>query len=409
MKKIAIVMLCILVVAAVATSSAATKWQFARVFTSKANTTQGCAVAPDGKVWVCTFNASGDTLLPYTSMRSIVVYNTDGTVAKRIQTLTVGATTDTLNNTINGRGIYRAKNGDILYSVGGKPGGYRINSSTYQGIAKFTTTYSVARMCDTDNGDVIVGPVGGGAAGIKLYTTGLAFVSNLVSSTPQTARGFLISGDGKYIYHGAADGPGVLKYYSAFGVLDTFVVADTLLKGKTGGSLGWRKGNLWVGSDADFAWYEVNPTTKAILDSIKWDTTGTNPKLCATRGIDFSLGGDTAYVAGSDGGAVEMFVQTIVSVEPVKDAVPHGYALSQNYPNPFNPTTEIQFTVMGSGQTTIKVYDVLGKEVATLVDEHMSPGTYRTKFDAAGLSSGTYIYTLTQNGTRLTNKMMLVK
>ena len=408
MKKIAIVVLCILVVGAVVTASAATTWKFARVFTSKANTTQGCAVAPDGKVWVCTYGASGDTLLPYTSMRSIVVYNTDGTEFKRIQTLTVGSTIDTLKSTVNGRGIYRAKNGDMLYSFGGG-GGYRINSTTYQATAKFTVGYSVARMCDTDNGDVIVGPVGGGAAGIKLYTAGLAFVSNLVSSTPQTSRGFLISGDGKNIYHGAADGPGVLKYYSAFGVLDTFVVADTLLKGKNGGSLGWRKGNLWVGSDADFAWYEVNPTTKAILDSIKWDTTGTNPKLCTTRGIDFSLGGDTAYVAGSDGSAIEMFVRTLVSVEPVKDAVPHDYVLSQNFPNPFNPTTEIQFTVKGSGQTTLKVYDLLGKEVATLVDEHMNAGTYRTRFDATGLSSGTYIYTLTQNGTRLSNKMMLVK
>ena len=97
------------------------------------------------------------------------------------------------------------------------------------------------------------------------------------------------------------------------------------------------------------------------------------------------------------------------SVDPIDDGIPSGYTLSQNYPNPFNPSTEIQFTLTSGGYTTLKVYDMLGKEVATLVNENLNPGTYKTKFDASRLASGTYVYTLTSNGTRLNNKMLLMK
>jgi hypothetical protein len=62
-----------------------------------------------------------------------------------------------------------------------------------------------------------------------------------------------------------------------------------------------------------------------------------------------------------------------------------------------------------AGYTTLKVYDLLGKEVASLISENLTAGTYKTKFDASHLASGTYVYTLTSNGVRLNNKMLLMK
>jgi hypothetical protein len=97
-----------------------------------------------------------------------------------------------------------------------------------------------------------------------------------------------------------------------------------------------------------------------------------------------------------------------VSVEnegqPVTD-----YALAQNYPNPFNPSTQIKFALKDAGFVTLKVYDVLGKEVATLVKGDYASGSYNVSFDASGLSSGIYFYRLETGAFVQTNKMMLLK
>ncbi len=87
--------------------------------------------------------------------------------------------------------------------------------------------------------------------------------------------------------------------------------------------------------------------------------------------------------------------------------------LSQNYPNPFNPSTVIGFTIgtqdLASVQVRLAVYDLLGREVAVLVNGVMSAGTHSVSFDASNLTSGMYIYQLTSGGSRLTGKMSLVK
>jgi hypothetical protein len=97
-----------------------------------------------------------------------------------------------------------------------------------------------------------------------------------------------------------------------------------------------------------------------------------------------------------------------VNVGSDKD-VPSTFTLEQNYPNPFNPTTKIGFTVQGSNLVSLKVYDVLGKKVATLVNERRQPGSYEADFDARNLPSGTYIYTLTSGGFSTSKRMVLVK
>jgi len=96
--------------------------------------------------------------------------------------------------------------------------------------------------------------------------------------------------------------------------------------------------------------------------------------------------------------------------------MPNKFALEQNYPNPFNPSTSIRYTVPsvtlseGEGsRVSLKVYDVLGNEVTTLVNEQKPAGSYEVKFDAAGLSSGIYFYTLAAGSFVETKKMILLK
>ncbi len=85
------------------------------------------------------------------------------------------------------------------------------------------------------------------------------------------------------------------------------------------------------------------------------------------------------------------------------------FILSQNYPNPFNPTTKIKYSILQPSNVSIKVYNALGKEVETLVDEYKSAGTYEISFDAKNLSSGVYFYRIVSAAFSETNKMMLLK
>jgi len=85
------------------------------------------------------------------------------------------------------------------------------------------------------------------------------------------------------------------------------------------------------------------------------------------------------------------------------------YSLSDNYPNPFNPTTQINFSIEKAGIVIIKVYDLLGKEVANLVDERKEPGNYSVNFNAENLPSGVYVYKLTSGNYVASKKLLLLK
>ena len=87
----------------------------------------------------------------------------------------------------------------------------------------------------------------------------------------------------------------------------------------------------------------------------------------------------------------------------------NDYSLSNNYPNPFNPSTTIRYSISTTSQVIIKVFDILGNEIKTIVDGKMSPGKYEVLFDASGLSSGTYFYQLRTENFVQTKKMLILK
>jgi hypothetical protein len=88
---------------------------------------------------------------------------------------------------------------------------------------------------------------------------------------------------------------------------------------------------------------------------------------------------------------------------------PSGYALEQNYPNPFNPTTQIRFSVAGSGYMRLKIFDLLGREISTLIEQTMTPGTYTVEWNASRYPSGVYFYRLQTESFTETKKMVLVR
>jgi len=100
---------------------------------------------------------------------------------------------------------------------------------------------------------------------------------------------------------------------------------------------------------------------------------------------------------------------TSTGVDQIDGVVPEQYALGQNYPNPFNPETAINFTIPKAGNVSLKLYNTLGAEVASLVDRNMEPGAYVTSFNGKNLASGTYFYTLRAGSFTQTKKMLLLK
>lgn len=108
-------------------------------------------------------------------------------------------------------------------------------------------------------------------------------------------------------------------------------------------------------------------------------------------------------------GTVGQFPEGVASVENISGVTPDNYTLAQNYPNPFNPSTTINFAIPNSEFVTLKVYNILGSEVATLVNENLAGGAYRFNFDAANLASGVYLYELNAGNFREIKKMNLLK
>ena len=138
----------------------------------------------------------------------------------------------------------------------------------------------------------------------------------------------------------------------------------------------------------------------------------------------FGSGGDWlvgAYINGV------LYGDTLLTgIEKLNELIPEKYSLYQNYPNPFNPKTKIRFEIPSDiksqtqdgyfplrrgvgGMTTLKIFDILGREVATLVNESLKPGTHEVTFDGSNLASGVYFYQMRSGDFTATKKLILLK
>ncbi|MCB9058920.1 MAG: T9SS type A sorting domain-containing protein [Calditrichae bacterium] len=122
---------------------------------------------------------------------------------------------------------------------------------------------------------------------------------------------------------------------------------------------------------------------------------------------------EVIWIAGVENPAVPVFGwfgAPVVGIEEISNGkTPQTFALKQNYPNPFNPTTKIEFTVPAAQKVTLKVFDITGREVASLVNGNVTAGSYSVEFDASNLASGLYVYSIEAGSFKSSKKMLLVK
>jgi len=148
--------------------------------------------------------------------------------------------------------------------------------------------------------------------------------------------------------------------------------------------------------------------TEKLIENI---TQGEETELAFTFNVEYNIGkteADTIEFLITDNKSIYQTKQFILQY-----SVPTEYKLEQNYPNPFNPETRIRYQVSSISPVTLKIYDILGNEIATLVNEQKEPGYYEVDFSATGgafqLASGVYIYRLQAGQFVSTKKMMVLK
>jgi hypothetical protein len=430
MKKLLTAVLLLTVMLSLSAFGQKTKWSYVNTFPIGASLNyqvHGLAVDGAGKLWVQTYGiVPGDSIFDVArganrGTRAIRVYNGDGSLVTKFQIVQGAGVNDTLYNP--GLGLRTGPTGDVYLSTTGIF--YKVNYKTYAAIGKVIANAgnSLCAVGVDTLDEVFVSSVGENFP-VKIYDgTSFSFLGNMLDTAVAFGRSMNVSKDGNEVYHTRFT-TNSLHFHCDLGTIGPYVVADTILSGLRIESSEWntRDGLIYLSSGSlgggypaigytNQAWFGYDPATKTIKDSLVWDSTAV-PGDCRPRAITFSRSGDTAWVGQFGSGGIpglQMFVRTIVGVEPVDNAIPSGYALTQNYPNPFNPTTEIQFTIMKSGFTTLKVYDLLGKEVVTLVNENLNPGTFKSTINGSNLASGTYIYRLVSGTTVITKKMMLLK
>ena len=351
----------------------------------------GIAVDGEGKVWVQPYYAS-----------ETIVMNRD-----------VGA--DGIPDTLSTRVLY-------IYNADGSEASF---SPLYVLNYADGSADTLGRVWYPDETDSVDGGSYEGYSG-RGITAGEEAVVTIDGSF---SRDMQVSADGNTIWWAGYTNGSVFRYsredeFSSFGAPDTVLVG---MKSEVF-DIHPVTGHLWAGSGSlndvpaspwtPQTWYAFDVSTigtenEIPVDSIRWAATtddGSTFDAARPRGLDFSADGMTAYISTfSAANSVQKHMKSDGNSNEVVNQLPNGYALDQNYPNPFNPTTNINYSLQNAGHVTLKVYDMTGREIATLINGRMNAGAHTVTFNASNLSSGVYIYALEANGVRLTNRMTLIK
>jgi hypothetical protein len=157
-------------------------------------------------------------------------------------------------------------------------------------------------------------------------------------------------------------------------------------------------------------------TTYQGMETVRYNSDGSNPWVAEVNqyagiGKGLALGSDLSlYAVGMFYYSIIKYSQSIpTGVEETSTKIPEAFILEQNYPNPFNPSTKIRFSIASNEFVTLKVYNVLGSEIAALINDELNAGSYEVDFNSEGLTSGVYFYTLSTNNFTNTRKMILTK
>ena len=201
---------------------------------------------------------------------------------------------------------------------------------------------------------------------------------------------------------------------------------------------GFASGHIFKSTDSGDSWSDISdnlpdiPTPAVIVDPNNTDhvyvgtdvgvfvsiTGGSNwqdfsdglPDVVQAMDLNYTTVNNVIRVMTHGNGAYERkFLSQIPSDSEDELITVTGFKLEQNFPNPFNPTTNFEFRISNRGFVSLKIYDVIGNEITTLVNQEMSAGIHNLEFDGTGLPSGTYFYRLEAGNYVETKKMVLLK
>ncbi len=197
--------------------------------------------------------------------------------------------------------------------------------------------------------------------------------------------------------HGIAGGSTGLAYTSDGGD-NWYINTGCLGTGNITGIAGKNPNELWYARGSSI-YYTSNDSVWTVATT----QTGTYNHLAISR----TPNNYNIWAIRSNGG-ISKYTYPI-GIKPISIEVPASFSLSQNYPNPFNPETRIKFDLPKSAFTILKIYDALGREIETLVNEQLNPGTYEAGWNASNCTSGVYFYKLSAGDYTDTRRMVLLK
>ena len=294
---------------------------------NKEGQTHGLTVDPDGKVWVSDYNANNkiisgtDTL----NLRSIIVYNADGTQASfsPISFLTINGVQDTL--LYSTRGMRADQDGNIIY-VDGDWRMFRIDYRTGAGMTKLDDIgYAPTTPGIDANGNIFVGPVIPGNP-VKIFDKDFSYVGNAIDATTGYARTALVSKDGNTFYWPGYTNAGIYIYnrpdefasFDSVGIIEGFKTEAIDWNPKTNriwagaGETGYAEPGIFNGYQlTSNSFYEIDLENMTLTDSLKWNVVGGDVSAERQRGIGFSPDGLTAYI-GTFGASGTPLIQKVV-------------------------------------------------------------------------------------------------
>ena len=338
-----------------------------------------------------TKNSNGDSILAGTDNSSIMISTNYGT---NWSSVILDSSYNSIRNLeIDGPKIYASSEEGLYFSTNNGINWLRISPWSYPITIKTFTT----RLIQVSEIEIIVG---------TFYESSYQY-SSIYKSTDNGIT---------WIERSNANGiPSVIKANDIYVYLGTFGYG---IYRSSDDGINWESinsglSNLEIHSLAIFNDYVFAGTENGIFISNDTGTTWSElniglPPNTSISSIEINSQNDIIYLGTSSNGIWKARLSEITSIKADhKPAV--NFMLAQNYPNPFNPTTNIEYQIPNREFVTLKVYDVLGNEVATLVNEEKPGGSYTIKFDGSKLSSGVYFYRLQAGEYSSTKKLILMK
>jgi len=246
-----------------------------------------------------------------------------------------------------------------------------------------TTGYSRGKVFKTTNAGLSWTELGASLFDPKKYSV------NGVVSDPANANRILVA-TAYYGVYVSTDGGASFTTPSQTTLRTTCLIEDPTVTGRFW--LGTDNAGVWTSTNSGVNWQQMNPGLIALnILCLVYDPV------------------NRALYAGTKGGGLYRYDISTGIDEHMAGPFPERLVLDQNYPNPFNGSSVIGYRIAHTGVAKMSIYDLLGREVAVLVNEEKTPGFYSVKFDAGGLSSGMYLYRLSSGSNLEVKAMVLVK